>query len=249
MQRSILILLLSALLIGACAAQAETWFPDSAGTLIHRDPFCPDRTLTLDSYVLPSRQYASKEEILREGAYAVCDCCDILLPAEAASPLQLYYNPDGGERLHHDPDCPSVSARYRPMVSADNVPEQQLPAKLCSICAILPMQSPSDTHAWNADLAEKARILPGIWTTTSEHALSAEEAYFAALDWMANHLPDRVYSICPMHYDHGMKAGDLQESYKIIVTTALRHPVCVLYMDAISGEIYGIERSAEFLYD
>lgn len=243
--KRILALTLMFTLLSILSAQAEIWFPDSSGTLLHRDPFCIERTLTLESYFMPSLQFDSKEVIEAAGAYAICPNCDVDTPAEPPAAVKLYYNPDGGERLHYDPECPSVSARYLPMISAELAAEETRPAKLCSYCAPHSMESPADARAWNASIEKKADYLPGVWTLPSEHSLSADEAYTIAREWIQDNLPTRTYSVCPMHYDHGLTVGDQHETYKVIITTALRHPLHVLYLDAVSGEVYCVETAMD----
>lgn len=238
--------LLSALLL-ALPARAETWFPSTSGTFIHRDPFCMERSLSLESYVLPALQYTSEEVILTEDIYAICPSCDVPsveIPAES----ELYYNPDGGERLHHDPECPSVSAKYLPMTNIKDA-TGPIPQGTCNFCGPRFMYSAADNRIWGASLEEKAKFLPGVWTLPSEYAITPAAAASIARDQVVQHLPEDVYTLNVMHYDHGYDVGDGQETYKVLITTALQEPVRLLLIDAVSGEIYAIARSTEHLYD
>lgn len=255
--------LLAALLL-ALPAQAETWFPDTSGTFIHRDPFCMERGLSLESYVLPSlqvspseiistgyfaptREYANKEIVTANANYAVCPHC-YTPPIEIPADTELYYNPNGGERLHHDPECPSVSAKYLPMTNIKDA-TGPIPQGTCNFCGPRFMHSASDNRVWGASLEEKAKFLPGVWTLPSENAITQEEAVSIARDQVVSHLPEDVYTLNVMHYDYGYDVGDGQETYKVLITTALQEPVRLLLIDAISGEIYAIARSTEHLYD
>lgn len=254
--------LLAALLL-ALPARAETWFPDTSGTFIHRDPFCMERSLSLESYVLPAvqvspseiipgyispnRDYSEMEIDTANGGYAVCPHCyvsTVEIPAES----ELYYNPDGGERLHHDPECPSVSAKYLPMTNIKDA-TGPIPQETCNFCGPRFLYSAADNRIWGASLEEKAKFLPGVWTLPSEYAITPEAAASIARDQVVQHLPEDVYTLNVMHYDYGYDVGDGQETYKVLITTALQEPVRLLLIDAVSGEIYAIARSTEHLYD
>lgn len=256
--------LILTLLLAVLPAQAETLFPDPSGTLIHRDPFCMERTLSLESYFLPAiqvspnesistgyfaptREYSNKKIVTGNANYTICPHCDIPaveIPAES----ELYYNPDGGTRLHHDPECPSVASKYLPMTNIQDA-AGPIPQGICNFCGPRFMYSPADNRIWGASLEEKAKFLPGVWTLPSEHAISQEAAADIARNWAAQNLPTDIYTFCPMHYDYGLDISDQHETYKVLITTALKEPVRLLCIDAISGEIYAIARSTEYLFD
>ena len=237
--------LLTALMLAVLPAQAETWFPDVSGTIIHRDPFCAERSLTLASYFQAAVQYASREVIWAEGEYTICPACDVVsvpVPEEST----LYYNPAGGSKLHHDPECPAVSAAYKPLAPITDA-EGDIPQDICYCCGPRCVLTPADNRLWGATAEEMALFLPGVWTLPSEDAITPEDAASIARDWAAQRLPDELCTVCPMHYDYGLNVSDQRETYKVIVTTALQHPVCVLYLAAQTGEIYAVERAAEFV--
>lgn len=255
--------LLTALLLAVFPAHAETWFPDTSGTFIHRDPFCMERNLTPESYVLPSiqvspseiiagyispsRDYSEMEIITADASYAVCPHCYVPsfeIPAES----ELYYNPDGGTRLHHDPECASVSAKYLPLTNIKDA-TGPIPQGTCNACGPRFMQSPADNRIWGASMEDKALFLPGVWTLPSEYAISPNAAASIARDQVVQHLPEDIYTLCIMHYDYGFDVGDQQETYKVLITNELCEPVRLLCIDAISGEIYSISRPAEHLFD
>lgn len=242
-----IILLLTALLLAILSAHAETWFPDVSGTFIHRDPFCIERLLTTENYLLPSRQYASRAVILEEGSYAICPHCDVPsmeIPAES----ELYYNPAGGTKLHHDPLCPGVAAKYLPLVSIVEA-EIAIPQKPCSLCGPRFMLNPADERVWSSSIEERSLTLPGVWTLPSAGAITPEAATAIARDWAKRHLPERVCSFCMMHYDYGLEASDHRETYKILITTDHGEPLRLIRMDAITGEIYSITSPASQLDD
>ena len=254
--------LLTAAMLAVLPAQAETWFPDVSGTLIHRDPFCAERIFSLESFYLPAlqvspneiistgyfaptREHAAKEIVTADASYAVCPHCDAP-SVEIPESTELYYNPAGGTRLHRDPECPSVSRKYLPLKNITDA-TGAIPQTHCTFCGPRFMLSPADTLAWNATIDEKALMLPGVWTLPSEEAISPEEAADIARAWAVKHLPGDEYTVCPMHYDYGTDVSDTVETYKVLVSTALQQPVCVLYLDALNGAVYAVHRAAEFL--
>lgn len=258
-----ILILLAALLLAVLPAQAETWFPDTSGTFIHRDPFCMNRTLTPESYVLPSvqvspseiipgyisptRDYSEMEIVTADAGYAVCPHCympSVEIPVES----ELYYNPNGGTWLHHDPECASVSKKYLPLTNIKDA-TGSIPQETCNACGPRFMQSPADNRIWGASLEEKSKFLPGVWTLPSDYAITPEAAASITRDQVVQRLPEGNYTICVMHYDYGYDVGDQQETYKVLITTELLEPVRLLCIDAISGEIYGISRPAGPLDD
>ena len=254
--------LLAALLL-ALPAQAETWFPSTSGTFIHRDPFCMERILTLENYVLPAvqvspseiipgyisptRDYSEMQIVTADAGYVVCPHCytpTVEVPAES----ELYYNPNGGARLHHNPECLSVASKYLPMTNIKDA-TGPIPQGICHTCGPRFLYSAADNRIWGASLEEKAKFLPGVWTLPSEYAITPEAAASIARDQVVQHLPEDIYTLNVLHYDYGYDVGDGQETYKVLITTALQEPVRLLCIDAITGEIYAIARPAEYLND
>ena len=248
--------LLAALLLAALPAQAETWFPDAAGTLIHRDPFCMERTFSLDSFFLPAIQVspseiisadnsAEREILTADASYAVCLHCDG--PAvEIPESTGLYYNPAGGTKLHRNPDCPSVARKYKPMRNI-NEAIGPIPQEHCNFCGPRFMTSPADVYGWNATPEEKALILPGVWSVPSEDAIHYSAAADAAYEFLLSRLPKprEHYAMSVAHYDQ-VSPDENRATFKVIVTTAFREPVCIVYVDALTGEIYQIHWAEEY---
>lgn len=50
--------------------------------------------------------------------------------------------------------------------------------------------------------------------------------------------PDGLFTSCLLHYDTGEKSSIQRETYRVVVTTPLREPVCQVYVDALTGEVY-----------
>lgn len=243
-------------------AQAETWFPDTSGTLIHRDPFCMDRTFSLESFFLPAIQVAPSEiisigyyaptrsdaemQISTTGSsYTVCSHC-YAPSVDVPESTELYYNPDGGAKLHHNPECPSVSQKYRPLKNI-NEATSAIPQEHCNFCGPRFMTTASDTYAWNATASEKALILPGLWTAPSEEAIHYSAAADAAYDYLLTMLPKprEYYAMSVAHYDM-VNPDEPHATYKVIVTSAFREPVCIVYVDALTGEVFAAQFAEEY---
>ena len=250
-----LVPVLAALLLAALPAHAETWFPDVSGTVIHRDPFCMERTFSLDSFFLPALQVApgeivtddssdmtqectTKEIITADASYTVCPHC-YAPSVEIPESTELYYNPAGGTKLHRNPE-------YRPLKNI-NEATSAIPQEHCNFCGPRFMTTASDTYAWNATAAGKALILPGLWTTPSEEAIHYSAAADAAYDYLLTMLPKPRdhYAMSVAHYDQ-VGPDENHATFKVIVTTAFREPVCIVYVDALTGEIYQLQWAEEY---
>lgn len=227
------------------AASADAFFLDGDGPMLHRDPLC-DR-LALTDQPLRTVDFSSWDEVndAPEG-YPTCSQCVGLYPAfvaDAQPPRSYYYNPDGGTMLHTDANCPSVGEAYRPLNKIINAVDAR-EYTLCPVCAA---QRPNDGAFSLAccfePLKEQATLLQGVWTLPSQTAISADEAYRIARDYVQT-LPnvkpdfaDGLFTIGVTHYDVGMPSHP-KETYKALVTTVLRSPVGVVCVDALTGEVY-----------
>ena len=237
------------LVVLALPAQAETWFPDVSGTLIHRDPFCSERLFTMESFVLPAIQVSpvdiipaddsttAREIRTANASYAVCPHCDGP-SVEVPESTGLYYNPAGGTKLHRNPDCPSVARKYKPMRNI-NEAIGPIPQEHCNFCGPRFMTSPADIYGWNATPEEKALILPGVWTVPSEEAIHYSAAADAAYEFLLSRLPKprEYYAMSVAHYDQ-VAPDTPRATYKVIVTSAFRSPVGIVYVDALTGEVF-----------
>nr|MBR4281414.1 hypothetical protein [Clostridia bacterium] len=247
MKRFVTLTLLLALLT-AIPARAVTWFDD--GEELHRDPFCVDAAFSFDSFYTPALQLADDAEARTHGD--LCESCTgLVAPAEGAdTPVMWYYNPDGGKFLHRDPECASVSQKYKPMTGTVVAERPDLmPENPCSFCgsAQQVLRGPSDTFGWNATPDEKAAFLSGVWTAPSAEAVHFSIAASAATDFLQTLHPQETYVMSVAHYDHGgPDEGKNRATYKVIVTTLLRHPVCIVYVDALTGEVYHHQMAAEY---
>lgn len=103
---------------------------------------------------------------------------------------------------------------------------------------------------WNASLAEKALMLPGVWTLPSELAVPEAVAYAAAKDYaartpaFAQYLDEvdgeRLCTVSLLHYDAcGAGADQRREVYKALVTTIRWESVGIVTVDALTGEVCG----------
>ena len=234
------------ILLTSMPAQAATWFHD--GEILHRDPFCMEAAFSFDSFYTKSSEFASAEEARTHGA--ICECCTaIVIPVEGAdAPVVWYANPNGGRYLHRDPECVSVSKKYQPLTEKITAERPDwLPENPCNVCGIpdAVLRSPSDTRSSNADDAEKAKLLPGIWTLPSEHAISQEKVLEITNAYVKQILPEKQYACTIAHYDQ-VSPAESRETWKVIVYTVLRHPVCIVYVDALTGEVYHHQMAQKF---
>lgn len=245
MKRFVSLILLFTLLT-SLPAQAATWFDD--GEKLHRDPFCVEAAFSFSSFYTPSLEFASEEAARAHGT--LCEVCPTLVtPVEGAdAPVVWYYNPDGGKYLHRDAECASVSKKYTPMTGS-HVAESPSwwPENPCSFCAFAQqvLLGPADFFGWNATPTEKAAFLPGVWTLPSEEAIHYSTAASAATDFLLTLRPQETYAMSVAHYDQG-GPDKPRATFKVIVTTLLRHPVCIVYVDALTGEVYHHQMAAEY---
>ena len=234
-----------ALLMLLCAlpAHAETWFP-ADGTL-HRDPLCTYMPLTLENCFEPAL-VLTKAEATAQG-YPLCTrCCAVDVASAEATFVTWYSNPEGGAYLHRDPDCPSVSENYKPMAEAAQLPQGELPENPCSYCGrAAQVDYLFDSAVWNATPEERAALLPGVWTVPSENAIPAEQAARIAENIAAAYSRKTVHAVLPLHYDHDAQ-GNPRETWQVVVATTLQHPVCVVYLDALTGEHLGAHLTQEY---
>ena len=235
-------------LLTSLSAQAATWFDD--GEKLHRDPFCTEAAFSFTSFYTPSLEFATEEDARAHGS--ICECCTALVtPVEGADgPVVWYYNPDGGKFFHRDAECPSVSKKYTPMTGSYIAESPSWwPENPCNVCGFAQqvLMGPADTFGWNATPAEKTAFLPGVWTTPSEEALHFSIAASVASDFLQTLRPQETHVMSVAHYDRG-GPGDKENraTYKVIVTTLLRHPVCIVYVDALTGEVYHHQMAAEY---
>lgn len=245
MKRLISLMLLM-MLLTSLPAQAATWFDD--GEKLHRDPFCMEAAFSFSSFYTPSLEFTTEEEARAHGA--VCECCTALVvPVEGAdAPVVWYYNPDGGKYLHRDAECASVKKKYTPMTGSYVAESPDwMPENPCNVCGIpnLVLRSPSDTRGSNADDLEKAELLPGVWTLPSENAIPQERVIEITNAYLKTLLPEKQYTCTIAHYDQ-VSPEEARETWKVVVTTLLRHPVCIVYVDALTGEVYHRQMAAEY---
>ena len=238
-----LLLATLALLAITLPATADTFFPD--GSTLHRDPICAHNDFSLDSC------FATTLDLDRTGVegYFLCGYCSPLLPEERAADsitVTWYHNPDGGTKLHRDPDCMSVSAKYKPLAVAKQLPADTVPDNACSICGgDKGIRYLMDSIVWNATPEERAELLPGVWTVPSAEAISEEEAIAIAKEKASAYSDAAVHSAMALHYDTD-GFGNPRKTWRVLVATTLQHPVCVIYLDAKTGEYLGAMISREY---
>ena len=237
-------LLLLLVLLTSLPAQAAPWFDD--GETLHLDPFCMEAAFSFESYYTPAVEFATVDDARAHGT--VCEYCTALFAQDADDPVIWYYNPDGGRYYHRDAECVSVSKAYTPMtgVIVAEQPDWQ-PENVCNICGSSRQQllGPSDYFAWEATPAEKAALLPGVWTKPSEQAIHYSAAANAAYEYLLTLRPKEVYAMSVAHYDQDIP-GQPRETYKVIALTMLGRPVAVVYVDALTGEVYHHQLAAEY---
>ena len=236
-----LILLLICL---AIPAEAAIWFPEQDGVRLHRDPFCMDSSL-FDGLYADAVEYATAQDASTDGRI-ICQTCYVEI-SQPVSPAEIYYFQPGGEAyLHTDPNCTAVSSGYPPLSGSvwwEDADWNQY--KACPVCTVGHIAAlPNACSAWNGTLEEKARLLPGIWTVPSEQAVSQDAALESARAFVQKNeevmrrFPDGLFTSCLLHYDTGEKSSIQRETYRVVVTTPLREPVCQVYVDALTGETY-----------
>lgn len=247
LMKRIIALALALLLAATLPAQAETFFP--CGNTLHRDPICVHNDFSLDS-CFASTLHLDKAGVIA-GEYFLCGYCSPTLPDDAADtddvPVTWYHNPDGGTKLHRDPDCVTVSTKYKPLAVAQQLPADVLPDNACNICGHLTSQIDHllDNIVWNSTPEEQAELLPGVWTVPSANAISAEKATAIAKEKARAYSDSLIHSAIPLHYDRDA-FGNPRETWQVVVTTSLLHPVCIVYIDALTGEYLGVQVSREY---
>lgn len=234
------------MLLCTAPAQAALWFPD--GQTLHRDPLCIHNTFSAESCLEKTLTLSLTE--LEDTDYLPCThCCAALSSDETTDspPVLWYFNPSGGERLHRNPDCPSVSAKYKPLIEADRLPAHVLPTAVCNVCGHEPItvEYLFDSAVWNTTPVEKARMLPGVWTLPSPDAIPFTDAMSIGKEWALQYSDKSVHSAIAFHYDHDPQ-GNPRETWQVLVTTTLMQPVCIAHIDALSGEVYSGVISREY---
>ncbi len=245
------ILLLTCLLTLLCAAsaQAVTWFPN--GYTLHRDPLCIHNDFSLESCF--EKTLTMSEEEATAQSYLICGKCYVEddladMPASAV----WYFNPDGGKYVHRDPECPSVSTKYRPMTGRQELASPDvIPTNACNICGRMtangtfPIEYLFDQPVWNSTPEEKALMLPGVWTLPSENAIPFTEAMAIGKEWALQYSDKTIHSAIAFHYDSDPQ-GKPRETWQVVVSTTLMHPICIVHIDALTGEVYGGHISREY---
>lgn len=97
-------------------------------------------------------------------------------------------------------------------------------------------------------------MLPRVWTLPSKNVPSPYAVWEVATTFVENipalmgHFPNELYTDCIYHYD---TAGDeplAREHYRILVTTVLQESEGIVYVDALTEEVFGmvvVENKAE----
>lgn len=249
MKRLVSLMILCTLMT-SLPAQAITWFDD--GEKLHRDPFCLNAEFSFNSFYSPSLECANEEEALARSHSEICACCTALIPPELSvdAPVTWYFNPDGGRFYHRDAYCASIRSVYLPLTGTYVAESPSWwPENPCSFCAHaqLVLRGPSDIDGWNATPDEKSAFMPGVWTKPAAEAIHYSEAASAATAFLRSIRPEETYALSVAHYDHGgPDEGQNRPTYKVIATTMLRHPVAIVYVDALTGEVYHHQLAKEF---
>ncbi len=246
MKRMLALISLTALLFSTMPAHAATWFPD--GNMLHRDPFCAKADLSFDRYYARSLEFDSTDDIYSAGNYTICESCTSMYESAEPTEVLWYYNPDGGKYYHRNANCPGVKAKYTPLSGVIEAESPTwMPENACETCGYVNqvLRSASDLNGWNASIEEKANLLPGVWTLPSQGAVSSEAACSTARAHIAKRLSNKTYNLCPIHYDQGIP-DEKRETWKVVFITDLLHPVCVVYIDALTGEVYTTIVAEEF---
>ena len=235
MKRTILLTLLLTLM--AFPACAEIWFP--YGRTLHRDPICVKNDLSPDSCY--KKVLILTQDELDASDYLPCShCCTYASPAPeitADSSAIWYQNPNGGAKLHLDRFCASVSKEYKPMVPAYELPAGIIPANACNTCTRTTghFNYLFDNMVWNSSPEARADLLPGVWTVPEENAYPMEHAVAVAKEIAATLSLKTVHSAIPLHYDYDDQ-GNPRKTWRVVVSTTLLRPVCVVNIDATTGE-------------
>lgn len=242
-----ILILLAVLLPTFLPAHAEIWFPD--GWTLHRDPICVKNDLSSDSCY--EKVLVLTDAELETSSYLPCShCCAYASPAPEVAvngSVAWYHNPDGGSYLHQDPFCVSVSKKYQPMTPIETLPAGVLPDNACNICGDKAdrMNYLFDNIVWDNTPEARAALLPGVWTAPSENAVSLEQIVPLAKEIAATYSRKTVHSAIPLHYNYD-DWGNPRETWRVVVTTSLLRPVCVVNFDALTGEYLSSHLSHEY---
>lgn len=245
--KRIILLTCTLMLLCAAPACAEIWFP--SGHTLHRDPICVKNSFNADSCY--ERVLILSKEELEAGDYLPCThCCAYASPAPevtADGPVTWYQNAQGGSYLHLDPFCATVSKKYQPMTPVDELPAGIIPTNACNICTRKSghINYLFDNMVWNATPETRAELLPGVWTAPSENAVSLDVIVPLAKEIAATYSHKTVHSAIPLHYDYD-DWGKPRETWRVVVTTSLLRPVCVVNFDALTGEYLSAHISQEY---
>lgn len=230
-------------IFGICSnASAAIWFAQEHQ--LHRDPLCDHMDFARTPDVVA---FASAEDVYAQGDFLICSYCNVPIPDSEGTAWTdiLYYYPVDGKQLHTDPNCAAESKAHLPLLGA--VHREAADWSHCNAC---PVCAPdyafwqSDLDIGNATLDEKAKMLPGVWTLPSAEAISAEEAqriarqYIGKPDSPLNRFSPERDMTYVFHYDTGTIWSDIRETYRIIVIDSEQVPVAMIYVDAVSGEVY-----------
>ncbi len=235
------------LMIFAASACAEIWFP--SGHTLHRDPICVKNDFSRDSCYEKALILTKAE--LEANDYMPCThCSSYASPTPeitSTSPVTWYQNPDGGAKLHLDPFCASISKKYQPMVPVDELLAGIIPANACNICSRTSghINYLFDNMVWNSTPEVRAELLPGVWTVPDENAYPMEHAVAVAKEIAATYSHKTVHSAFALHYDYD-DWGKPRKTWRVVVTTSLLHPVCVVNIDATTGEYISAHISREY---
>ena len=184
----------------------------------------------------------------------------IMLCMGTTAHATIWFGEENGHRLHRDPFCRNRGLNNpNPFENTFDYEDAQAVYNsgellVCTYCYTDSFANPKETFPesfsdiWNASLEEKALMLPGVWTLPSEQAISAEEAYQTAKACVATNPElsrylnaDAMCTVSIFHYDAAGKHDmEQRETYKVLVTTPLREPISVILIDALSGEVYGV---------
>lgn len=223
-------------------ASAAMWFAQEHQ--LHRDPLCDHMDFARTPDVVA---FASAADVYAQGDYLICQYCNVPIrdTEKTARTEILYYHPVDGKQLHTDPNCAVESKAHLPLLGAVHREDADWSRfTACPVCAPEYAFWQSDLDIGNATLEEKAKMLPGVWTLPSAEAMSAEEAkrivrqYIEKSDSPLKRFSSEKYMTYTFHYDTGTIWSDIRETYRIIVVDSDRTPVAMIYVDALSGEVY-----------
>lgn len=201
------------------------------------------------------------ETCMRKMTFLIALLLMLVLGLESAS-AAIWFGEDNGSTLHRDPYCARRQmVMLQPFAHAVsfadlNALEADGSRQPCDACGVEVYGDPSqplpeELHLWwNADLVQKAEMLPGVWTLPPENAVSPEEAlqtaksYAASVPDFARHMDQADgQPLCTgtvFHYDTCTAGADQRQAYKVLVTTPKLESICIVYVDALTGQVYGV---------